>query len=103
MSRDEHHRAPKLSELWIDIGAANREEAEKFVPLGSVATRATQLERLHGDLVVSRALDNKAGIFTLVETMHSLSAQRKALRAGVFFVSAVQEEVGSRGVLTSTY
>ncbi len=103
MSHDEHHRAPKLSELWIDIGAANREEAQKLVPLGSVATRAAQLEQLRGDLVVSRALDNKAGIFTLVETMRRLSTQREALKAAVFFVSAVQEEVGSRGALTSTY
>src|SRR5881275_812416 len=36
MSHDEHGRAPKLSELWIDIGVANREEAQKLVPLGSV-------------------------------------------------------------------
>lgn len=103
MSHDQRSRAPKLSDLWIDIGVANREEAQKLIPLGSVATRAAQLERLRGDLVVSRALDNKAGIFTLVETMRHLSAQREALNAGVFFVSAVQEEVGSRGALTSAY
>jgi endoglucanase len=103
MSRDERGKTPKLSELWIDIGAANREEAQQLVSLGSIATRATQLERLRGDLVVSRALDNKAGIFTLVETMRCLSARREALKAGVFFVSAVQEEVGSRGVRTSAY
>ena len=103
MSHDEHTRAPKLAEMWIDIGAANREEAQKLVPLGSVATRAAQLERLRGDLVVSRALDNKAGIFTLLETMRRLFVQRKALKAEVLFVSSVQVEVGSRGALTSTY
>ncbi len=103
MNGDERGKAPKLSELWIDIGAANREEAQKLVPLGSPATRAAQLEPLRNDLVVSRALDDKSGIFTLIETMRQLAQARSQLQAGVFFVSAVQEEVGLRGSRTGAY
>ena len=102
-SRDEHGKVPTISNMWFDIGVSNREEAQKLVPIGSVATRIAVLEPLRDDLVVSRALDNKAGIFTLVETMRRLHAQRDQLNAGVYFVSAVQEEVGSRGARTSAY
>jgi putative aminopeptidase FrvX len=103
MDSEERSQAPKLKNMWIDIGVSNREEAQQLVPLGSVATRAAQLEILHGDLVVSRALDNKSGIFSIVEAMRRLHEQRDRLKASVYFVSSVQEETGLRGVRTSTY
>lgn len=100
---EERTKAPKLSTLWIDIGVSNKEEALKLIPLGSVATRAVQLESLREHLVVSRALDNKSGIFTIVEAMRLLHEQREKLQASVSFVSAVQEEIGGRGAATSAY
>jgi putative aminopeptidase FrvX len=103
LSGEERGHAPKLSELWIDIGAENKEEALRLVPIGSVATRAAQLENMRGDLVVSRALDDKSGIFAVTEAMRRIHAQRDKLKAGVFFASAVQEEVGLRGATTSAY
>jgi len=103
MDREERGRAPKLSEMWIDIGVSSKEEALKLVAPGSVATRAAQLELLREHLVVSRALDNKSGIFTIVEAMCRLHEQREKLKASVYFVSAVQEEIGGRGAATSSY
>jgi len=103
LSSDERSSMPKISDMWIDIGAANKEEAQQLIPLGSVVTRAAQLETLRGDLVVSRALDDKAGVFTIIETMRRIYEQREKLQAGVYFVSAVQEEVGSRGAQTSAH
>ncbi len=103
LSSEERGNAPKLSALWIDIGVSSKEEAQALVPLGSVATRATQLETLRGDIVVSRALDDKSGVFTVVEAMRRIHEKRAALKAGVFFVSAVQEEVGLRGSRTGAY
>lgn len=103
MHGDEYEKAPKLSELWIDIGAKNKEEARKLVPIGSVMTRAAGLEPLRGDLMVSRALDDKAGIFAVVEAVRRIHQQRERLKAGVFFVSAVQEEVGLRGARTGAF
>jgi endoglucanase len=92
-----------MAELFIDIGASSKEEALELVPLGTAGTRAAELETLRGDLVVSRALDDKSGIFTLVEALRRIHAKREQLKAGVFFVSAVQEEVGLRGARTSAY
>jgi endoglucanase len=103
LEHDEREKAPKMKDLWIDIGASGREEAQKRAPVGSIATRAAQLETLHGDLVVSRALDDKSGIFAVLEATRRISEQRERLKASVSFVSAVQEEVGSRGAVTSAY
>jgi putative aminopeptidase FrvX len=103
MDSEERSHAPKLKNMWIDIGASDREEAQQLVPLGSVATRAAQLEILRGELVVSRALDNKSGLFSIVEAMRRLHEERDKLKASVHFVSTVQEETGLRGARTSTY
>lgn len=103
LESEERSKAPRLKDLWIDIGVANQEEAQQLVPIGSIATRAAQLEPLRGDLVVSRALDDKAGIFAITEAMRRIHEQRASLKAEVNFVSAVQEEVGSRGAVTSAY
>ncbi|GHO88914.1 M42 family metallopeptidase [Dictyobacter formicarum] len=103
LSSEDRGKSPKLADLWIDIGANSQEEARKLVPLGSVATRAAQLERMQNDTIVSRALDDKSSVFALVETMRRLHQKREALKAGVFFVSAVQEEVGSRGAQTAAF
>jgi putative aminopeptidase FrvX len=100
---EEREKLPRLSDLWIDIGASSQEEALNIVPLGTVATRAAELEVLRGDIVTSRALDDKSGVFSVVEAMRRLHARKADLRGEVVFVSAVQEEVGSRGALTSTY
>ena len=103
LSQEERGKSPKLSDMWIDIGAASKEEAQELVPLGSVATRAAQLEPLRNDIVVSRALDDKSGVFTVVEAIRRIHEQRQQLKAGVFFVSTVQEETGLRGAHTSAY
>lgn len=103
LSQEERGKAPRLSELWIDIGASSKEEAQQLVPLGSVATRAAQLEPMRNDIVVSRALDDRSGIFTVVEAMRRIHAQQQQLKAGVFFASTVQEETGLRGAHTSAY
>jgi putative aminopeptidase FrvX len=103
LGSDERGRVSSLEDMWIDIGAASTEEARQLVPLGSAATRAAQLELLRGDLVVSRALDNKSGICTIIEAMRRLHERRAQLAVAVFLVSAVQEEVGTRGVQTSAY
>src|SRR5690348_766376 len=103
MDSDERGKVPHIDDMWIDIGAASAEEARQLVPLGSAATRAAQLEMLRGDLVVSRALDNKSGICTIIEALRRLHERREQLHASVFLVSAVQEENGSRGSQTSAY
>ncbi|MGH2506130.1 MAG: M20/M25/M40 family metallo-hydrolase [Ktedonobacteraceae bacterium] len=103
MEGKEREQAPDLKEMWIDIGVESKAEAQKLVPLGCVATRANQLEHLRGDLVVSRGMDNKSSILTIMETMRLLHAQRDQLKAAVFFVSSVQEEIGGNGAALAAH
>lgn len=93
----------KLDAQFIDIGAANRKEAEGLVRIGDPVTFSVGLESLHGDRVAARGFDDKAGSFVVAEVLRSVSLAGKGLPVDLYGVSSVQEEVGLRGGTTSSY
>jgi endoglucanase len=95
---------PKMQDLWIDIGASSREEAEAVVQLGDVVTYQYELQRLLGERATARAFDNKAGLFVIAEALRILR-QEGGLnpQVGVFAVGSVQEEIGSRGAQVAAF
>ncbi|MCL4508402.1 MAG: M20/M25/M40 family metallo-hydrolase [Chloroflexi bacterium] len=101
-SDDEHRRSVEIDDLWLDIGAKDRAEAETAAPVGTYAVRAATFERLGtGSLVASRALDNKAGAYAIARALELLS--KRAVTAAVYAVATVQEEVGLRGARVSAF
>jgi len=95
---------PSLKDLWIDIGAASREDAEAVVEVGSPITIQSGFARLLGNLAVGRAFDNKAGLFIAAETIRSLWEDGGVHPdVGVYALGTVQEEIGSRGAQTAAF
>jgi len=101
LRKEEKKEEVELSKLWIDIGAKDKKEAEKLVSIGDPITFSERLERLQGELVVSRGFDDKMGTFVVCEVLRRIT--EKPLRAAVFATSTVQEEVGLRGARTAAY
>jgi len=99
--RDERDKAPKMHDLWIDIGAKNRKDAEKAVRIGDCATIDAAMVRLRNGLIAARAFDDRMGAFIVAETLRKLKG--RALKVAVYAVSTVQEEIGLRGARTSAY
>ncbi|HBA86774.1 MAG TPA: hydrolase [Geobacter sp.] len=93
----------KLEAQYIDIGVANKKEAQELVRVGDPITFAYGLERLLGDRVTSRGLDDKAGSFVVAEVLRRVAALPIPLPIDLYGVSSVQEEVGLRGGTTSSY
>lgn len=91
MSDDDRKRPPKLEDFYIDVGLP-AERVRELVRLGDVVTRERELARL-GNLVTSKSLDNRAGLYVLIEAMRVLGPHE----CEIFAVAAVQEEVGLRG------
>ena len=103
MDTKDRETVVKLENQYIDIGAANRKEAEALVRVGDAVTFAVGLERLAGDRVTSRGFDDKAGSFVVAEVLRRVAAGTKKLPVDLYGVSSVQEEVGLRGGTTSSY
>jgi len=89
--------AAKLEELYIDTGLAGDAVRER-VRIGDFVTMDRTLERL-GERVTAKAMDDRAGVFTMIEAMRKLGAHK----ANVLAVATVQEEVGLRGAGTSAF
>ena len=89
---------PKLDNIFIDIGAKDKEEVSKMgVHVGCVITYPDQFQILNGNKFVCRAIDNRAGGFMIAEVARLLNENKKTLRFGLYITNSVQEEVGLRG------
>ncbi len=103
MDAKERKEVPETHQIWIDIGAANKAEAEKLVSVGDPIVYQTSLVEMSNGRYASRAFDDKAGAFAIFETLRRLSAERASLEYKLVSVGTTQEEIGTRGATTSAY
>ena len=93
---------PAIEEIFIDIGAKDREEAMKHVELGDPIVVGEGWLDLPNGLVAARNFDNRIGCYIAAETIRRLSQNRRP-RASVLAVSSVQEETGGLGAGQAAY
>ncbi len=96
-TKKERERAVKEEDLYLDIGADSREEAEALVSPGDLcAFQPDALEFGHG-LFKSKAIDDRLGCAVMAELLG------EDLPVDVTFVFTVQEEVGTRGAFAAAF
>lgn len=98
---DARNKVTPISDLWVDIGAKNKKEAEKAVAIGDPLVLDHELIELLGDRVSARGLDNQAGAFVVLETARRLSKMNPV--AEIHAVATAQEEIGLRGARTAAF
>ena len=98
---EERSKAPQIKDLWIDIGAKDKKDAEKKVSVGDHITFAPGVDMLNDDFITTKATDNKAGVFVAAGVLQELAEEK--VEADIYAVSSVQEEIGLRGAKTSAY
>jgi endoglucanase len=100
--RKEGEKAPKLEELFIDIGASSKEEvAERGIRVGHPAVYAESVESLTEQRLIGRALDNRLGGFVVAQALKALAAEER--RSTIVGLNAVQEEIGGNGARMAAY
>ncbi len=87
----------KVKALSIDIGAQNKEDAEKHVEIGDFAVFEESNVLFGEDLVKSKAIDDRAGCAILLELM------KKEYESDMYFCFTTQEEAGMRGGKVASY
>ena len=97
---EERKKIVKSDELFIDIGAENREDAAKIgVKVGDIVGFDVKYAQISKDLVIGKAFDDRAGCAVMVEALKLLAKTE----CTVYAVGTVQEEVGLRGAATATF
>lgn len=98
---DERKKVTPISSLFIDLGLTPR-RVKEVVRVGDVITFGVGFEKYGKGMAVSRAFDDKAGVYVIVRVMEELAAAEGA--PGDYICAAtVQEEIGLRGGSTSAY
>jgi len=93
----EAKKVSKIEDLAVDIGAQNKDEAEKLAPLGTYATFATRFRELEST-VSGKAFDDRAGCAVLVELLRG-----EPFTFDLHAAFTVQEEVGLRGARVAAF
>ncbi len=95
---EEFNKKADIRKLYIDLGVDTHDEASRLVSIGDMAV-FTGEAIIQGDRIISKALDNRAGCYMLIEAMKQIKDNKNDL----YFVFTTQEEVGLRGAKTAAY
>jgi len=90
----------KADNVYIDIGAKDKKEAEKKVKLGDFFVAEPSVEKI-GKRICGRPMDDRIGCVALIKIAEKLSETE--CKNDVYFCFSVQEEVGIRGSLTAAF
>ena len=91
LMRGEEPKAPKVEDLFVDLGLSGEEVAAK-VEVGDMVTLSRSFAHI-GNHVSGKALDDRACVFVILEALRALGDHA----AEIVAVATVQEEVGLRG------
>ncbi len=96
-TEDERGKPFKLPDLFVDIGL-NGEQARARVEVGDPVTLSRNTDMVGGN-IISKAMDNRVGVYVLLESLRLLGAHQ----CEIYAVATTQEEIGVRGAITSAY
>jgi putative aminopeptidase FrvX len=95
IKKEEQDKVSKVTDLWIDIGAATKAEAAERVRVGDAGVLVASVLELPNGRLVSRSIDNRIGAFVVLEALRRLAQDPPA--AGVAAVGTTQEEIAYTG------
>lgn len=99
-SKKERKKAVEMEKMFIDVGMS-KDQVEKKISVGDLVTIDREFITLHNDFAAGKSMDDRAGVLVLFQTLKEL--QYLKLNLDLYVVATVQEEVGIRGAITSTF
>jgi len=97
LSDEERKKPLELRDLFVELGLP-AEMVCKVVEVGDFITLEQTFQHV-GDLVSGKALDDRVGVYVMLEALRKLSDHQ----ANIYAVATVQEEVGLRGATVAGF
>ncbi len=103
MSEDDRKKVVQMKDMFIDVGASSRDEAEALgVKAGDPVVPDSRFDVMaNGKTLMGKAWDNRVGCALFIEVIRKLATERHPNT--VYGVGTVQEEVGLRGATTASH
>lgn len=97
LTDEEKEKCPKIKDMTIDIGAKDKEEAEKYVSVGDSAYFISDYTEFGDGFVKAKAIDDRFGCAAMIKMIED------GVKYDTYFTFVTQEEVGLRGAQTAAY
>lgn len=97
VSGEEEKIVPKIEDMYIDIGAKDKGEAEALAPVGTFAAFSSDVVEFGDGMLKAKAIDDRVGCAVM------LALLEEELPMDCTFVFSVQEEVGTRGAFGAAF
>ncbi|MDE6281224.1 MAG: M42 family peptidase, partial [Oscillospiraceae bacterium] len=94
---EERKKVPKLTDLYIDIGAKDKAEALAQVELGDVCAFVSDAVEFGDGMLKAKAIDDRVGCAVMVKLLE------EELPMDCAFVFTTMEEVGTRGAFGAAF
>lgn len=94
---EERKKVPKLTDLYLDIGAKDKEEALSQVELGDICTFVSDAVEFGGGMLKAKAIDDRVGCAVMVKLLE------EELPVDCTFVFTAMEELGTRGAFGAAF
>ncbi len=95
MKQEDREKASKITDLWVDIGAATRKETEERLSVGDAGVIDARAMEFPNGRLVSRSIDDRIGAFVVLEALRRYAEKPGAAR--VVAVATTQEEIAWHG------
>src|SRR6184192_2717543 len=95
IKQEEREKATKFTELWVDLGAKSKKEAEEMVLVGDAGVIDSRTMEFPNGRLVSRSIDDRIGAFVVLEALRRYAENPGAAR--VVAAATVQEEIAWHG------
>lgn len=92
---DDRDKASKMTDLWVDIGANSRKEAEEHLSIGDPGVIDSRTMEFPNGRIVSRSIDDRIGAFVVLEALRRYAENPGS--AHVVAVATTQEEIAWHG------
>lgn len=105
LPQEERKKVVERKDMFIDIGATSREEAEASgVKVGDPAVPWSPFSLVQdGKVAMGKAFDDRIGAFVIMEAIRRIKEQGVTHPNMVYGAATVQEEVGLRGARTISH
>lgn len=97
VSAEEEKKVPDFEDLYIDIGAKDRADAEAVTALGDLVAFESDAVEFGSGMLKAKALDDRVGCAVMLQLIE------EELPMDCTFVFSAQEEVGTRGAFGAAF
>ncbi len=101
-TKEEREKTTPIKDMYIDIGAKDKEDAERLISLGDFGTFDSEFVIFGEDssFVKGKALDDRLGCAVLLLLMEKLASGEVKTDKDLYICFTVREEVGLSGAQT---